>query len=60
MCAPHRDLLDGLRKRGFMLNDGPLGTGARLLVWTRAGGLYLGVFAAPNNLYRFIANAVIL
>jgi Flavin-binding monooxygenase-like len=40
----HRDLLDGLRKRGFKVNDGPMGSGLRLLVWTGTGGACLGIF----------------
>ena len=39
-----RDILDGLRSRGFQLNDGPHGAGMLLLASTRAGGYYLGAF----------------
>lgn len=41
-----RELLDGLRKRGFKLNSGFKGTGFGLLAWKRAGGYYLGA-ASP-------------
>lgn len=46
MCV-FRDLLDGLRKRGFQLNDGYLGTGSRLLAWSKRGGYYLGKAHIP-------------
>ncbi|KAF5378871.1 hypothetical protein D9615_006928 [Tricholomella constricta] len=36
-----KDVLDGLRARGFQLNDGIQGTGFALLAWSRAGGYYL-------------------
>ncbi|KAF9459685.1 hypothetical protein BDZ94DRAFT_1380914 [Collybia nuda] len=36
-----KDILEGLRKRGFKLNDGLLGTGFALLAWSKAGGYYL-------------------
>lgn len=37
-----REVLDGLRNRGFKLNEGILGTGFALLAWNNAGGYYLG------------------
>ena len=37
-----RDILDGLRKRGFKLNLGYNDTGLLPLVWRRGGGYYLG------------------
>ncbi|KAF9461716.1 hypothetical protein BDZ94DRAFT_1263163 [Collybia nuda] len=36
-----KDLLDGLRKRGFQINFGYLDTGSRLLAWSKRGGYYL-------------------
>ena len=40
-----RELLEGLRKRGFRTNKGYKDTsGAHLLAWTKGGGYYLGVF----------------
>ncbi|KAG5640708.1 hypothetical protein DXG03_007477, partial [Asterophora parasitica] len=41
-----RDILDGLRGRGFLLTDGIHGTGFGLLAWSRAGGYYLDVGAS--------------
>jgi hypothetical protein len=40
-----RELLEGLRKRGFRTNKGYKDTsGATLLAWTKGGGYYLGAF----------------
>ncbi|KAG5651879.1 hypothetical protein H0H81_007073 [Sphagnurus paluster] len=41
-----KDILDGLRARGFLLNDGIQGTGFGLLAWSRAGGYYLDTGAS--------------
>ncbi|KAJ6628886.1 FAD/NAD-binding domain-containing protein [Mycena sp. CBHHK59/15] len=41
-----RDLLDGLRKRGFRLNLGYKDAGFLLAVWESAGGYYLDVGAS--------------
>ncbi|KAG5641535.1 hypothetical protein DXG03_004810 [Asterophora parasitica] len=41
-----KDLLDGLRSRGFLLNDGIHGTGFGLLSWSRYGGFYLDTGAS--------------
>ncbi|RDB27058.1 putative indole-3-pyruvate monooxygenase YUCCA3 [Hypsizygus marmoreus] len=41
-----KPILDGLRARGFMLNDGILGTGFGLLAWDHAGGYYLDTGAS--------------
>lgn len=46
-----RDLLVGLRKRGFQLNFGYLGTGSRLLAWSKRGGYYLGKDLFPHRYY---------
>jgi hypothetical protein len=43
-----RDLLDGLRSRGFQLNYGIHGTGPGLLVWSKGGGYYLGTYIPPS------------
>jgi hypothetical protein len=42
LLSPFRELLDGLRKRGFRLNLGYKDAGFSLAVWERAGGYYLG------------------
>ena len=44
-----REILDGLRKVGFRLNTGILGTGIFMLGWTRAGGHYLGTWIPPPH-----------
>ncbi|KAG6839710.1 hypothetical protein C0991_012404 [Blastosporella zonata] len=41
-----KDLLDGLRARGFLLTDGIQGTGFGLLAWSKAGGYYLDTGAS--------------
>ncbi|KAJ7055859.1 hypothetical protein C8F01DRAFT_1318724 [Mycena amicta] len=41
-----KEILDGLRRIGFKLNDGIMGTGFALSVWSRAGGYYLDVGAS--------------
>ncbi|KAG6909650.1 hypothetical protein DXG01_016230 [Tephrocybe rancida] len=41
-----KDLLDGLRARGFKLTDGIQGTGFGLLAWSKAGGYYLDTGAS--------------
>ncbi|KAF8069230.1 hypothetical protein FPV67DRAFT_1669244 [Lyophyllum atratum] len=41
-----KDILDGLRARGFLLNYGIHGTGFALLAWSRAGGYYLDTGAS--------------
>ncbi|KII91612.1 hypothetical protein PLICRDRAFT_38413 [Plicaturopsis crispa FD-325 SS-3] len=41
-----KDILDGLRKRGFKLTSGIDGSGFLLLAWSRAGGYYLDVGAS--------------
>jgi len=41
-----KDILDSLRKRGFLLNDGIQGTGFGLLAWSQAGGYYLDTGAS--------------
>jgi hypothetical protein len=35
-----REMLEGLRKRGFQTYDGPQGTGYMGLLWLRGGGFY--------------------
>lgn len=39
-----REILDGLRKRGFKLGWGNEGSGFLLLAWTKGGGYYLGSY----------------
>jgi hypothetical protein len=48
-----RDLLDGLRSRGFQLNYGIHDTGPGLLVWSKGGGYYFGAYHYPlaSNIY---------
>lgn len=41
-----KDLLDGLRKRGFRINWGYRDAGILLSAWTKAGGYYLDVGAS--------------
>ncbi|KAJ3988796.1 hypothetical protein F5890DRAFT_1570861 [Lentinula detonsa] len=41
-----RNMLDGLRKRGFKLNMGINGTGFGMLAWSKASGYYLDVGAS--------------
>ncbi|EGO00127.1 hypothetical protein SERLA73DRAFT_107112 [Serpula lacrymans var. lacrymans S7.3] len=41
-----KELLDGLRARGFQLSMGEEDTGILLLAWTKAGGYYLDVGAS--------------
>ncbi|KAF8629969.1 hypothetical protein AX17_005535 [Amanita inopinata Kibby_2008] len=41
-----KDTLEGLRKRGFKLNNGYNDAGFYLLAWTRAGGYYLDTGAS--------------
>ncbi|KAF9078745.1 hypothetical protein BDP27DRAFT_1206778 [Rhodocollybia butyracea] len=41
-----KELLDGLRQRGFKLNMGINGSGFGLLAWSKAGGYYLDVGAS--------------
>jgi len=48
-----REILDGLRKVGFRLNTGLLGTGLFLLTWSRAGGYYIGTCIAPSGIDCF-------
>lgn len=38
----YRELLDGLRKRGFKLDLGYKDAGFMLAVWEKAGGYYIG------------------
>jgi len=40
----HRDILDGLTKKGFKLTNGPDGTGFYSLLFLRGGGYYFGYF----------------
>ena len=42
-----RDILDGLRKKGFKLTDGPGGAGFASLLYTRGGGYYFGQPPSP-------------
>ncbi len=39
-----RDLLDALHKRGFRTNQGIHSSGHKFLVWSEAGGYYLGIY----------------
>ena len=52
--ARRRDLLDGLKKRGFRLNMGHNDCGLLPTVWERGGGYYLGnpinIFYRENSL----------
>ncbi|EGO00145.1 hypothetical protein SERLA73DRAFT_107137 [Serpula lacrymans var. lacrymans S7.3] len=41
-----KELLDGLRARGFKLSMGDEGSGCLILAWTKAGGYYLDVGAS--------------
>ncbi|KAH7878743.1 uncharacterized protein C8R40DRAFT_1091012 [Lentinula edodes] len=41
-----KEILDGLRKRGFKLNTGINGTGFGMLAWSKASGYYLDVGAS--------------
>lgn len=48
LCGAHvhlqcRDLLDGLRARGFQMNEGLEGTGVGLLLWINPDGLYFSM-----------------
>ncbi|KAF7378261.1 Flavin-containing monooxygenase [Mycena sanguinolenta] len=42
----YRDLLDGLRKRGFKLNMGMMDAGFAISAWNRGGGFYIDVGAS--------------
>jgi hypothetical protein len=46
LIVSFRDLLDGLRRRGFRTHDGPHGTGAYGLVQLRGGGYYINTGAS--------------
>ena len=43
-----RQLLDGLRGRGFRLNFGDDGSGFLIKCWERGGGYYLGMLFIFN------------
>jgi hypothetical protein len=53
LFASLRDLLDGLRSRGFQLNYGIHDAGPGLLVWSKGGGYYFGAYHYPSasNIY---------